>query len=198
MVFVSDHGESLGEHDYWGHGRNLFDHGLLIPLSLTYESRLAPGVQRAPASIGDIAPTVMGLLGFAVPSFFQGLDWSSILLDERPGPIDREMYFEAHKGAVRPYEGKEALRQKGLLEIGRLQGGRKELFRLKGAARSVFDLAEDPGELESLVATDSDTSAELGAWLRAVEKGLVLSDDLPPPSLSDEDTEALRALGYLD
>ena len=98
----------------------------------------------------------MGLLGFEVPSFFQGLDWSPILYGEQPSPTDRETFYEAHKGAVRPYEGKEALRQKGLLEVGRLQGGHKELFRLKGARRSEFELAGDPGELQSRVAADSE------------------------------------------
>lgn len=198
VVFASDHGESLGEHDYWGHGRNLFEPNLRIPLAVVLESRLSPGVEDGPAVITDVAPTVMGLLGFEVPKFFQGLDWTPVMLGESPSPVDRETFYEAHKGAVRPYEGKEALRQKGLLEVGRLVGGAKELVRIKGEVRSEFDLARDPGELESRVAGDSEFSAPLRAWLLAVQKGLVLSDDLPPPSLSAEDTEALRALGYLD
>ena len=82
--------------------------------------------------------------------------------------------------------------------MGRLAGMKKEIFRLKGDRRREFDLARDPGELETLVAPDSEISAPLKEWLTRVQKGLVLSDDLPPPSLSEEDTEALRALGYLD
>jgi hypothetical protein len=31
-----------------------------------------------------------------------------------------------------------------------------------------------------------------------VQAGLILADELPPPSLSEEDVDALRALGYLD
>jgi len=198
IVFVSDHGESLGEHDYWGHGRNLFEPNLRIPLGVVFAGRVDPAVEDAPAVITDIAPTVVGLLGFEVPSFFQGLDWAPVLAGEVPSPMDRVTLYETHKGAVRPYEGKEQLRQKGLLEVGRLTGGRQEIYRLKGGKRKEFDLARDPGELESLVASNSEISAPLKEWLARVQQGLELSDELPPPSLSEEDTEALRALGYLD
>ena len=198
IVFLSDHGESLGEHDYWGHGRNLFEPNLKIPLGLVFDGRLAPAVEKAPAVITDIAPTVVGLLGFDVPDFFQGLDWAPVLAGEVPSPMDRVTLYEAHKGAVRPYEGKEQLRQKGLQVVGRLVGMKKELYRLKGKRRMEFDLHQDAGELENLVAADSEISAPLKEWLVRVQKGLALSDDLPPPSLSEEDMEALRALGYLD
>ena len=42
VVFASDHGESLGEHGYWGHGRNLYEQTLRIPMSITWPGRLAP------------------------------------------------------------------------------------------------------------------------------------------------------------
>jgi len=198
IVFLSDHGESLGEHDYWGHGRNLFEPNLRIPLGVVFEGRVESAVQTAPAVITDIAPTVVGLLGFAVPDFFQGLNWAPVLAGTSPSPVDRVTFYETHKGAVRPYEGKDALRQKGLLEVGKLEGSKKELFRLKGESKMEFDLTADSGETLNLVEADDKISAALKDWLAKVRQGLVLSDDLPPPSLSEEDTEALRALGYLD
>jgi arylsulfatase len=197
-VFVSDHGESLGEHDYWGHGRNLFEPTLRIPMGITWTGHIEPGVTEAPAMIGDLAPTVVGLLGFEVPDFFQGFNWTGALFQKAPAPTDRITYYETHKGAVSPMEEKARVRQQGLLEVARLEGSRKEVYRLKGDTRSVFDLAADPGELDNLVAADSQPSEPLQLWLLAVQKGLALADDLPPPSLSAEDVEALRALGYID
>lgn len=198
VVFVSDHGESLGEHDYWGHGRNLFEPNLRIPLGMVFVGRVEPGIESAPAMITDIAPTIVGLLGFDVPGFFQGFNWAPVFAGETASPVERITHYETHKGAVRPYEGKEQLRQKGLTEVGRLDGMKKELFRLKRSTHMAFDLAVDSGEIDNLVAADSEVSEDLRQWLIRVQKGLVLSDDLPPPSLSEEDTEALRALGYLD
>lgn len=198
IVFVSDHGESLGEHDYWGHGRNLKEPNLSIPMGVVFEGHLAPAVERAPALISDIAPTVVGLVGLEVPEFFQGLDWSPVFAGEAASPADRVTYYQTHKGAVSPHEGEEYLRKKGLLEVGVLQDGQKETYRVKNETRALFDLTEDGLELSNLVATDSPISESLRDWLSQVRKGLEMSDDLPPPSLSDEDMEALRALGYLD
>ena len=198
IVFVSDHGESLGEHDYWGHGRNLKEPNLRIPMGFVYEGRVAPAVESAPALITDIAPTVVGLAGLEVPEFFQGLDWSQVFAGQTASPVDRVTYYETHKGAVGPHEGAEGLRRKGLLEVGVLQSGQKETYRVKNETREVFDLNTDGAEANDLVAAESPMSESLKQWLSQVRKGLELSDELPPPSLSDDDMEALRALGYLD
>jgi arylsulfatase A-like enzyme len=62
VVFVADHGESLGEHNYWGHGRHLYDVNLHIPLAFSWPGVLSPQVIREPALITDIAPTLLGLV----------------------------------------------------------------------------------------------------------------------------------------
>ncbi len=198
IVFVSDHGESLGEHDYWGHGRNLKEPNLRIPLGFVLAGRVAPSVEDAPALITDIAPTVVGLLGLEVPEFFQGFDWTAVLEGRDVGPADRVTHFETHKGAVAPHEGGKDLRRRGLLEVGMLSNGQKETYRVKNDSRALFDLSDDSRESRNLVAADSAASEALQDWLSDVRAGLELSDDLPPPSISDEDMEALRALGYLD
>ena len=87
-------------------------------------------------------------------------------------------------------------RQKGLLEVARIQGQRKEILRVAKGRRQVYDLAEDPEETDNLAS--GEASPELASWLEDVRRGLELADDLPPPALSDEDVEALRALGYID
>ena len=62
----------------------------------------------------------------------------------------------------------------------------------------MFDLAADPAEEVNLVPPKSGMTEELRLWLADVRAGLRRSDDLPPPSLEDEDLEQFRALGYLD
>ena len=44
----------------------------------------------------------------------------------------------------------------------------------------------------------SDPSPTLSEWLETVRAGLALSDELPPPTLSEEELKRLEALGYLD
>ena len=62
VVFVADHGESLGEHGYWGHGRNLYEPTLRIPMSITWKGQLRPSSIEAPSLIIDLAPTILDYL----------------------------------------------------------------------------------------------------------------------------------------
>ncbi len=198
VVFTSDHGESLGEHDYWGHGRHLYEPTLRVPLSITWRGRIDPGVVGAPALILDLPATLFGLAGFPVPTVFQGFDWSPVLRGEAEAPSDRATLHQAHRGAVQGSENPEDLRRRGLLEVARIAGGVKETLRVKSDRRWLFDLAADPLEKRSQVSPGSPASDELAIWLDEVRSGLVLSDDLPPPVLGEEDLKELEALGYLD
>lgn len=198
ILLVSDHGESLGEHDYWGHGRNLYENTLHIPMGVVWPGRIEPMSIEAPAMITDLAPTVLGLLRLDVPDFFQGFDWTGVLTNQEDADNGRVTTYQAHKGSVSPKEEQERLRQRGLLQVGRIEGGRKEIVRIPNKRRWVFDLGNDPMEEIDLASPQLAPSESLQSWLETVQAGLLVSDELPPPSLSEEDVEALKALGYLE
>jgi arylsulfatase A-like enzyme len=201
IVFAADHGENLGEHDYWGHGRFLWEESLRIPLSITWQGRI-PARQALdfPVSNLDVAPTLLGLLGLPVPEAFQGRNWAPVLLREEAPPSHSTTFHQAHKGAVSPNKDREQVRRKGLLEVSLVRDSHKETLRLKGGPEvQAFDLARDPGENKSLISgAPATASAGLEAWLQEVEAGLRSADDLPPPALDAESVEKLRSLGYLD
>lgn len=203
VVFVSDHGESLGEHGYWGHGRHLYEPTLRIPLGFYWHGRIAAGtVVSAPATSLDIPSTVLGLLGLPVPESFRGMDFSPFLLhaerDEAGSPpMQRTTYHEAHKGASHGNE--ERARRNGLLEVGLVRDGRKEILRVRKERLRVFDLGEDPRELNNLASgRDLEPSDDLQTFWQRVQDGLDASDELPANVLTDEDLEQLKALGYID
>lgn len=197
VVFAADHGESLGEHGYWGHGRNLYEPNLRIPLGISWPEHLRPGtILKAPALITDVTPTVLGLLGLSVPSAVHGFNWAPVLAGTIPEPTDRVTLYQAHKGAVLSGEGK-AARANGLLEVAILGLGRKETYRLGSGTRRFFDLKADALELRPLVA-DTRTSPELAAWLERVRQNLKAIGDLPESEIDAESLEQLKALGYLE
>lgn len=197
IVFAADHGESLGEHDYWGHGRNLYDPNLRVPFGITWEARIDPSTIEAPASILDVAPTVLGLAGVSPPSALRGFDWSGVLAGEAEPPAGRVTLHQAHKGAVQGRSNPNARRQ-GLLSVCRIADGRKEVLRVKNDHHRLFDLAADAAELDNLAPVKTPASDDLAEWLRVVREGLAASDELPPPSLDEASLEQLRALGYID
>ena len=199
IVFSADHGESLGEHGYWGHGRNLYDESVRIPMGIVWPGRVKPGtVLSSPASIIDLAPTVLGLLDHPLPGAFRGFDWSGVLDGSEAANENRAILLQAHKGAVQGIENPHKARRRGLLEVAVLRGGKKEVYRLPNDSRAIFDLLDDPAERRDLAKGNDDPSPALASWRRVVESGLEVADRIPAPAVDGETEEQMRALGYLD
>jgi arylsulfatase A-like enzyme len=198
IVFAADHGESLGEHKYWGHGRHLYEPTLRIPMSITWSGRLAPGTIGSPALITDLAPTILGLLEQGPPPDFRGFDWAGVLNGDSEPPRERITLYQAHRGAVMSRHDSDLARRAGLLEVGMIQGTRKEIFRLEKNRRQLFDLAEDPAELSTLVGEKEPPTEGLIRWLQTIETALADFDSDVPEPLDEEAIERMRALGYLD
>ena len=203
ILFTSDHGESLGEHGYWGHGRHLWEPSLRIPFGIVWPGKVKAGMKvDAPALILDIAPTVLGLLGLPPVDTFRGHDWSGVLRGQGTPPVDRISLLQAHKGAVVGDNANNKAREGGLLEVALVRGSRKEILDLrtpaKGIQRRVHDFVQDPRELRNLTTPKSAPSEEIEAWLAVVRQGLELANGLPAAELDAEALEKLRALGYID
>ena len=199
VVFASDHGESLGEHGYWGHGRNLYEQTLRIPMSITWPERLAPRTIAAPALLIDLTPTVIGLLDAERPAALAGFDWTAVFAGA-PEPLDRETRYQAHRGAVMSQHESDLARRSGLLAVGILRRDVKEVFYDGRGKREMFDLAADPAESRDLSgAGDRSASEAVLKWMTEVENGLSRVDAMPPAEPLDEDTASmLRSLGYVD
>jgi len=196
VVFTADHGESLGEHGDWGHGRTLFEPGLRIPLSFTWPERLAPRRVSAPASLRDVAATILGLLRLPPLPAGRGYDWSAVLEGRAAEPLDRETRHQAHRGAFLGHGDARTARREGLLAVARLREGVKEVLLLPSARRRLFDLRADPAE-RGRPGEDAAASRELADWFATVENGLAASD-APGAQVDAESAARLRALGYLD
>jgi arylsulfatase len=67
LVFAADHGEAMGEHDFWfSHGHHLTDEAVQVPLMLRLPG-LTPGRRRDVASLVDVLPTVLAAVLGAPP-----------------------------------------------------------------------------------------------------------------------------------
>jgi len=74
VAFVADHGEGLLDHAHYHHGYTLFDDQVHVPLVLRVPGAHQGRVIERPVGSIDLAPTLLGALGLAAPSFFQGVD----------------------------------------------------------------------------------------------------------------------------
>ncbi len=74
FVFTSDHGEAFGEHGQWQHHQSLYQEELAVPWVVRWPGRIVPGEIDTPASLIDVAPTILGLIGIDAPDGWRGRD----------------------------------------------------------------------------------------------------------------------------
>ena len=199
VVLTADHGESLGEHNYWGHGRYLYEPSLRIPLGIVWPGVIPAGTVSSQATLLDIMPTLLDLVGLEIPDGLPGESWAPTIrgaseIAERVG------CYQAHRGAVHGDSARESdrKRSKGLLWVGVIDGDTKEMIKVSRQLIQIYDIAADPGELETLAPVDAKPSDDLAACLARVAEGLGSLDKLATQKLDDETVEKLRALGYLE
>ena len=190
VVFVADHGESLFEHDYLGHGRRIYQNNLHIPLIIRGNG-IEAGRSAVPVRGVDVGPTLLGLAGLPKVAGMQGLD----LLREEV-PMDRVRVVETYGGAVPNIPGvKDAMADSGPSHRSVIHQGWKLI--LDGDDPELYFLPEDPGELTERLGTDPGKREELNAFIQAWEAAAPAAGQATE-NLDADDRKALEALGYLE
>ena len=190
VLFVADHGESLFEHDYLGHGRRIYQTMQHVPMMIRGEG-IAPGRSKAPARGIDIAPTLLGLAGLPKPETMMGLD-----LIHDTVPMDRIRVFETYGGAVPNIPGvKSAMADAGPIRQGVILEGWKLI--VNGKDMQLYYLPEDPGELKNLSKAEPDRVDTLHQHIKDWETFTPMVEE-GTENLSADDLKALESLGYLD
>lgn len=81
VIFTSDHGYHLGEHDFWAKV-SLREESASVPLIISVPGK-APAVCPSLTELIDLYPTTASLCGLEVPSRLQGRDISSVFDDPK-------------------------------------------------------------------------------------------------------------------
>jgi choline-sulfatase len=184
IVFLSDHGEGLGEHGEATHGYFIYQSTLHVPLIVHWPEGTVPFPPRVnePASLLDVAPTILEFLGISCPSQFQG---RNLLARSRTPQTPPEIYSESQY--AHHYYRCSALRS---LRIGRYK-------YIEAPRPELYDLDRDPHELNNLYSHQRS----LGLSLRARLLSLLAHNQTVHPSwthaVSPEVVEQLSALGYV-
>ncbi len=176
VVLTSDHGESLGEHGEETHGYFIYQSTLHVPLILHWPTAAGhPARVDDPASLIDVAPTLLDFLGVPAPTQFQG---RTLLRSPGDKPIYSEsMYARDHLGCS-------ALRS---IRLGRYK-------YIDAPKPELYDLATDPGESQNRYDRDRAQAQKLSEMLRSLSAP---ARRPAPSSTSPEVLARLRSLGYL-
>jgi arylsulfatase A-like enzyme len=191
VIITSDHGESLGEHDYFfDHGENLFDPSLRIPLVIA-----GPGVKaghRSPvfASTLDLVPTVLDALKVSYPPELAG-----------------ESLWPAAQGGLRPNRTRlQAQNDRNL--IGVWDRRFKVVATPEGDRMqyALYDRAADPGETRDVASRRPEDFRVQRRELELFRERLdsewgrtrrLVAGQSGEERLSDEACEKLKALNYI-
>lgn len=181
IIVTSDHGELIGEHGKFGHGSYLYQEELHIPLFLKYpEGEVPPGRVSARIQLADLLPMICKRLGVARPKGIQG---------NVPPQLDHPIVAETYPLEVMSEEG----HWRAIFE-----GSFKFIWNSRGR-HLLFNLAEDPKEMDNLYDKEKKRAERMGEELkRYLEELPEPGPPAPAEELDEQTKEALKKLGYLE
>jgi len=160
-ILHADHGQSLGEHWYVGHGRNLYDPTLRIPLLVRLPGVVPGGkaVQALARNI-DIFPTVLDLTGIQIEHVIDGESLRPLWEGDGRSTAERELYCETYMPAMQAFVQKVSFEGQQVSLPFRRRGLRtKDWKYVRNEPWPLIDTANPPPIPPELV--ERETSEEL-------------------------------------
>jgi choline-sulfatase len=185
IVLCADHGEAFGEHGEVEHGIFCYQDTLRVPLIMSKRGTLpAAGRIRPMVSLIDVTPTILDLLGIAAPGGLRGRSLVPLVRKGAAGE-KRPFYLESMYG--REEMGWAPLA--GIISL--------PYKYISLPTPELYDLDNDPDEKTNLASERPAVSREMDGTLAATVASLAGSGTESKTSLSAQDREHLKALGYV-
>lgn len=186
LIFASDHGESLGEHQESTHGFFIYQEGIHVPLIFVTPFEDLHGIRRGEVvSLVDIMPTVLEMDGMPFPSQVQGKSLLPLFFAEKKNKVSfayAETYYPRF--------------HYGWSELKSIQEGRFKL--IIAPELELYDLVSDPDEKINLFSSHPEEARRL---MRIAEQFMGESSqgafDVDYRHIDEETRQRLGALGYI-
>lgn len=196
VVVTADHGQGLGDHDWWTHGL-LYQEQIHVPLILGLPEAAAAG--RRVASLvrtTDIAPTIFDLAGLGAERRPETDGASLLPLVSGDPERQRTAYADSLNELVYSFTAEIRDAKEDIL-FARLDPPWKYIHHYRNPPESeLYHLADDPGERANLLREHPEVARRFQLELRGLD--VLPRPDARETPLSEEERERLRALGYLD
>jgi arylsulfatase A-like enzyme len=189
IIVTADHGEELFDHGGFSHGYSLYEEVLHVPLWVKLPDQAEPTIVELPVQLTDVLPTVLDVLDLPALADLDGKSFA-----DPPSSTCAEPSRRGHQRFSARWWGRclaEAATRwpHKLISTSLAYDGTIDSARL-------FDLADDPHELNDLAPSQPDLTAEL-ARLLPPRQVHCQADDPAADEVDDETVEQLRALGYV-
>lgn len=214
IVLTSDHGESLGDHNYFfSHGDYSYESTSRVPLVFAHPQLEPPHSHPPVPRLIDVVPSVVDLLGLDRSGRFEGLslfsdsprvglDVSAPVLSGSADYTNLGVRTSGHKLILSPrhWRGFDVL-ARWKLTIWPTRA--KESRYLRRSYRvELYDLVDDPHETTNLAGLLPDRQEQLMTllldWIRRDRSSSLDAEQRSREELDLEVERQLEALGYLD
>lgn len=178
IVFMSDHGEGLGDHGESQHGIFLYREAIHVPLILKLPRSEHGGTRvSTPVELIDLLPTIAEIAGLHLQTKPAGRSLMAIAAGEKP---DRRIFSETMYPRI----------HLGLSDLASLIDGSHHYIDAPRA--ELFDMKSDPAEKQNLAASERRMAAAMKGEIGRFDRTLAA-----PTAISGEEAAKLSALGYL-
>ena len=178
IIFMSDHGEGLGDHGENQHGLFLYRESIRVPLVLKLPGSKKGGTRIAtPVELIDIFPTVAQIVKADPPKKLAGRSLLAIAEGEKP---DRRMFSETKYPRI----------HLGLSDLASLVDATHHYIDAPRA--ELYDMRSDPQEKKNILTDQRRVFAAMKRELETYDRTLKA-----PSNISREEAAKLSALGYL-
>lgn len=174
VIFMSDHGELLGDHGIYLKGPHFYEPSVKVPLIVSLPGKIRRNVRiRSLTELVDLAPTLMEAAGLPVYPGMQGKSLWTLLTDETAEDAHREdVYCEYYNANFK---------QGGIGAFATMV--RTERYKLVQYHRrgegELYDLHSDPGESTNLWQADDYRGVKLAMFERLCDRMAETVDPLP-------------------
>ena len=197
VVFLSDHGEELYQHNgYLYHACSVYESTLHVPLGFSGLPGLPAGGRVArPVELIDVAPTLYELLGLPAPAEQHGVSRVPLLARPDSGGPGRPAFSEYGNAPIFTvlHDGWKLVHNPEDIDPYCFPGAPQDHYPLEPT--ELYHLPEDPGETRNLAAEETARVRRMREMIRERFAGLVRRDR--EQELPDELKKQLEALGYV-
>lgn len=172
VVFMSDHGEMLGDHGLYFKGPHFYDEAVRVPLVISWPARFSSGLRvTGLTELIDLVPTLLEACGRPVPARVQGLS----LLPHLTGAADparhREFVYSEYLNSWTHGDAYATM----------LRSETKKIVVYHGTDQGeLYDLADDPDEFQNLWHSPEHTALKMQLLKQCFDASVFTMDPDPP------------------
>ncbi|MBU1701286.1 MAG: sulfatase-like hydrolase/transferase [Candidatus Eisenbacteria bacterium] len=198
IVVVADHGEGLGDHNWWSHGL-LYAEQIRVPLLIKIPGAL--GGKRIPSLVRtiDLMPTILQAAGIEEERW-PAMDGESLIPTMQSGHTPSALTAYSESVNIMNYGRPDIMniwdRKDDKLYCLTTATGKLIYHQLKPEKSEFYNLINDPHELANLIGQDSQERDALTRTLQAMN---IFSEHMPGMTATDlERARRLKGLGYIE